>query len=141
EAVRRSGRTLRALAIESFVLLATSMIIGVPKETFPGEHRVAVVPAVVPMLAKAGLEVLVESGAGDEAGYPDADYTAKGARIASHRDEVFAAAGIIAQVLCYGSNDVTGRADLALMRRGQVLIGFLRPFGSLEVLNEIPPPA
>lgn len=113
------------------------MVIGVPKESFPGEHRVALVPAVVPMLAKAGLEVLVEAGAGLEAGYHDADYTAKGARIANSRAEVFGSAGIVAQVLAYGSNDVTGRADLPLMRSGQVLIGFLRPFGSLEVLNEV----
>jgi NAD(P) transhydrogenase subunit alpha len=113
------------------------MVIGVPKESFPGEHRVALVPAVVPMLAKAGLEMLVEAGAGNEAGYTDADYTAKGARIAGSREEVFGSSAIVAQVLCYGSNDITGRADLPLMRSGQVLLGFLRPFGSLEVLNEI----
>lgn len=113
------------------------MLIGVPKESFPGEHRVALVPAVVPMLAKAGLEVVVEAGAGSEAGYLDSDYTSKGAKIAGSRGEVFGTAAIVAQVLCYGSNDVTGRADLPLMRSGQVLIGFLRPFGSLDVLNEI----
>lgn len=113
------------------------MLIGVPKESFPGEHRVALVPAVIPMLAKGGLEVLVEAGAGTEAGYTDADYTGKGAKLAANREEVFGTAAIVAQVLCYGSNDVMGRADLPLMRSGQVLIGFLRPFGSLDVLNEI----
>lgn len=113
------------------------MIIGVPKESFPGEHRVALVPAVLPNLAKLGLETVVEAGAGAEARYPDADYTTKGARIAATRAEVWQSADIVAQVLCYGSNDRTGQADVPLMRRGQVLIGFLRPFGSAEVLREI----
>src|SRR5205814_6268598 len=53
------------------------------------------------------------------------------------RAEVFASADVIAQVLCYGSNDVTGRDDLPLFRRGQVLIGFLRPMGSREIVEEI----
>src|SRR3989304_4759100 len=69
------------------------MIVGVPKETFPGERRVALVPAVVPTLAKAKWEVLVESGAGAAAFYPDAAYVEKGARIAASRAEVFASAG------------------------------------------------
>ncbi len=57
------------------------MIVGVPRESFPGERRVALVPAVIPALAKAGLEVVVQAGAGIEAGYPDAEYVAKGAKI------------------------------------------------------------
>ena len=55
------------------------MLVGVPRESFPGERRVALVPAVLPNLAKAGLEGVIETGAGVEAGYPDADYAAKGA--------------------------------------------------------------
>ncbi len=113
------------------------MIVGVPRETFPGERRVALVPAVVPTLAKAGLEVVVEAGAGVEAGYPDADYAAKGAKVLADRAEVFRAADIITQVLCYGSNDRTGQADLPLFHRGQVLVGFLRPLGSVETITEI----
>jgi NAD(P) transhydrogenase subunit alpha len=113
------------------------VIVGVPKESYPGERRVALVPAVVPTLAKAGHEVIVQSEAGAEAGYPDALYVEKGARILPDRAAVFAAADIVVQVLCYGSNDVTGKADLPLFRRGQVLIGFLRPFGSADVVQEI----
>src|ERR1700746_1650615 len=113
------------------------MIVGVPRETFPGERRVALVPSVVPTLAKSGLEVVIEAGAGLEAGYPDADYIAKGAKIVADRAEVFRAADIIVQVLAHGSNDKTGKADLPLMRRGQALIGFLRPLGSLEVIQQI----
>jgi NAD(P) transhydrogenase subunit alpha len=113
------------------------MIVGVPRETFPGERRVALVPGVIPTLAKAGLEVVVEAGAGVEAGYPDALYTDKGAKILASRGDVFGSSDIILQVLCYGSNDRTGQADVALFRRGQVVIGFLRPMGSVNTLQDI----
>lgn len=113
------------------------MIVGVPKESYPGERRVALVPVVIPNLAKAGIEVIVETGAGEQAGYPDSAYTEKGAKVVSDRAAIFSAADIVTQVLCYGSNDVTGKADLPLMRRGQTLIGFLRPFGSGEIVEEI----
>jgi NAD(P) transhydrogenase subunit alpha len=113
------------------------MIVGVPRESFPGERRVALVPAAIPNLTKAGLEVVVEAGAGIAAGYPDADYAAKGAKIAASRAEVFRAADIVVQILCYGSNDKTGKADVRLFRNGQVLIGFLRPLGSIETIREI----
>jgi NAD(P) transhydrogenase subunit alpha len=113
------------------------MIVGVPRESFPGERRVALVPAAIPNLTKAGLGVVVEAGAGTAAGYPDADYAAKGAKIAADRAEVFRAADIVTQILCYGSNDRTGKADVPLFRNGQVLIGFLRPLGSIETIREI----
>ena len=113
------------------------MIVGVPRETYPGERRVALVPAVIPSLAKAGFQVVVEAGAGAEAGYPDADYSARGAQVLPGRGDVFQAADIIVQVLCYGSNDKTGQEDLGLMRPGQVLIGFLRPMGSIETIRDI----
>lgn len=113
------------------------MIIGVPRETFPGERRVALVPGAIPNLTKAGLQVVVEEGAGVGAGYPDADYVSKGAKIVPERAEVFRAADIIVQVLCYGSNDKTGKADVALYRTAQTLVGFLRPLGSIETIREI----
>jgi H+-translocating NAD(P) transhydrogenase subunit alpha len=113
------------------------LIVGVPKESYPGERRVALVPGVIANLAKAGLEVVIETGAGEQAGYPDSLYTEKGSKVAPDRAGVFAQADIIVQVLCYGSNDITGKADLPLYRRDQVLIGFLRPFGSAEVAQQI----
>jgi len=113
------------------------MFVGVPRESFPGERRVALVPAVIPNLTKAGLEVVVEAGAGAAAGYPDADYSAKGAKIVSDRAEVFRAADILVQILAHGSNDKTGKADVPFFRSGQVLIGFLRPLGSIETIREI----
>jgi NAD(P) transhydrogenase subunit alpha len=113
------------------------MIVGVPREIFPGERRVALVPAAIPNLKKAGLDVIVEAGAGVDAGYPDADYTAKGATVVAERADVFRTADIILQVLSHGSNEVTGKTDLPLLRRGQVLIGFLRPLGSVHTVQEI----
>jgi NAD(P) transhydrogenase subunit alpha len=106
------------------------VIVGVPKEIYPGERRVALTPVVVPMLAKTGLEVVIEAGAGAGAGYPDAQYQEKGAKVLPDRAAVFAQADIIVQVLAHGANDKNGESDLRLMRRGQVLVGFLRPLGT-----------
>jgi len=113
------------------------MIVGVPRESYPGERRVALVPGAVPQLTKAGLGVVVEAGAGAGAGYPDAEYATKGASVAADRAEVFRAADVIVQVLCYGSNDKTGQADVPLYHQGQSLVGFLRPLGSLKTIQEI----
>lgn len=113
------------------------MIVGVPREIFPGERRVALTPAVIPLLKKSQLDVAVEAGAGAEAGYTDAAFAEKGARILPSRADVFGAADIIAQVLCHGANDRTGKADLTLFRRDQILVGFLRPLGTAQTLQEI----
>jgi NAD(P) transhydrogenase subunit alpha len=113
------------------------MIVGVPHEIYPGERRVALVPGVIPSLIKAGLEVVVEAGSGVSAGYPDADFVAKGAKIAADRAEVFRTADVIVQVLCYGANDKNGKEDVPLLRRDQVLIGFLRALDSKQSVQEI----
>jgi NAD(P) transhydrogenase subunit alpha len=113
------------------------MIVGVPKEIYPEERRVAMVPAAVAALIKAGCEVLIEKGAGENAGFRDAGYVEKGGKIVESRAEIFATADVIVQILCYGANDKTGRADLPLLRRGQALVGFLRPLGSPETVAEI----
>lgn len=113
------------------------MIVGVPKEIYPGERRVALVPASVPPLAKAGFEVVIESGAGVASGYPDAAYAEKGAKVLPTRAEVFRTSDVIAQVLCYGANDINGQDDIPLLRNGQILIGFLRPLGTKEVVERV----
>jgi NAD(P) transhydrogenase subunit alpha len=113
------------------------MIVGVPREIYPGERRVALAPAAMPVLLKAGLQVVVQSGAGAEAGYPDEDYHNRGASIVTERAEVFQSANIIVQVLAHGSNDRTGAEDVALLRPGQVIIGFLRPLGSVGTLEDL----
>jgi len=113
------------------------MIVGVPREGYPGERRVALVPAVLPNLKKAGLDVLIQAGAGQAAGYLDAEYLEKGAKMAASREEVFASADILVQFLCHGANDKTGSADLPLLRKGQALVGFLRPLGTVKTVQEI----
>jgi len=113
------------------------VLVGVPKEIFAGERRVALVPASLPLLARAGCEVLIERDAGYLAGYPDALYEAKGGRIAATRAEVFGAADAIVQVVGPGANPAGGAADLPLLRPGQVLVGFLRALGNPEALLEL----
>ncbi len=113
------------------------MIVGIPIETFPGERRVATIPAVVPALTKAGLEVLLEPGAGNPAGFPDASYTDKGARVASDRGQVFADADVLLQVRTLGANPVAGRADLARLRPGQTVIGFSEPLAEPSAAREL----
>ncbi len=113
------------------------MIVGVPREIYPGERRVALTPSVIPNLKKAALDVVIEQGAGLEAGYPDAEYAAKGAEIVPSRAEVFSGADIILQVLSYGSNDKNGQSDIPFFRRDQILIGFLRPLGAAETVQAI----
>ena len=113
------------------------MVVGIPAETFPGERRVAAVPAVLPALVKAGLEVVVEPGAGAAAGFPDAGYADKGAALAADRAQVFAAADVVLQVRALGANPDAGRADLALMRAGQVVIGLSEPLGEPAAAREL----
>jgi NAD(P) transhydrogenase subunit alpha len=112
------------------------MTVGVPKETYPGERRVALVPAVVPSLKKAGLDVIIEAGAGLEAGFPDAAYAEKGAQIAASREVLFATADVIVQVRTYGSNPEAGRDDLKSLKSGQTVIGFVDPLGAPERVRE-----
>ena len=105
------------------------MIVAVPKETFPGERRVALVPAVLPQLAKAGFDVLVEAGAGLAAGFRDKDYEDKGAAIISDRAELFSKADVVLQVRTPGANPAAGAEDAKLMRTGQIVIGHADPLG------------
>src|SRR5438270_13445314 len=101
------------------------MKIAVLKETFPGERRVALAPASVLLLVKAGVEVWVESGAGIAAGMLDAQYAEKGAKIVS-RSEAFAADCLL-QIRSLGANPEEGRADLPSFRAEQIVIGMAEP--------------
>ena len=103
------------------------MIVGIPKETFPGERRVALVPAVVPSLTKAGLSVVLESQAGAAAGFPDAAYVDQDVRIVPDRLTVFRDVDVVLQVRAAGAAGASGDADLPLMRSGQALVAFLEP--------------
>jgi NAD(P) transhydrogenase subunit alpha len=113
------------------------MIVGVVKETFPGERRVALVPGVLPSITKAGAEVIVEAGAGLEAGFPDQEYEEKGAKIVSDRAEVFRSADIVCTIRAYGANPEKGAGDLELYRKDQVIIGLSEPLTALEPIEKI----
>jgi NAD(P) transhydrogenase subunit alpha len=107
----------------------------VPTESAPGERRVALVPGAMTVLAKTGVEVVVEKGAGEAAGYPDSEYAAKGIRLAS-REEVFAA-DVILQVRAPGANPEAGAADLARFRSGQTVIGFGEPLTAVDAARDL----
>ena len=113
------------------------MIVGVPKETFPGERRVALVPGALPALTKASLDVLVEASAGAAAGFPDSAYTEKGARIAESHAQLFADADVVLQVRSPGAAGEAGLADVELLRSGQAVIGFSEPLGETAVARAV----
>ncbi len=106
-----------------------TMKIAVPKETLPGERRVAMTPAAMGQLVKAGAELLVESGAGESAGFPDSQYAEKGAQIVTRRSDLLQA-DIVLQVRSLGANPVHGESDLSLFRPGLVVIGASDPLGN-----------
>src|SRR5262245_17201986 len=97
------------------------MIVGVPKETVPGERRVALVPDLVPKLTKAGLDVVVQAGAGAAAGFPDQAYLERGARGAA---DAFEPADVLLKVQPPTAEEV-GR-----VKPGATLIGFLQPYAN-----------
>ncbi|HSN55872.1 MAG TPA: Re/Si-specific NAD(P)(+) transhydrogenase subunit alpha [Candidatus Sulfomarinibacteraceae bacterium] len=113
------------------------MIVGVVKETFPGEARVALVPAGAGQLARADLEVLVEAGAGTAAGYEDRAYVDKGAALAADRAEVWRRADVMLQVRALGANPDAGRADVGHVRPGQVIIGACEPLTEHEATRAL----
>jgi H+-translocating NAD(P) transhydrogenase subunit alpha len=97
------------------------MIVSVPKENVAGERRVALVPELVSRLAKAGLEILVQSGAGQAAGFLDSSYLEKGARV---EPAAFAAADIVLKV------QPPTIEEIAAIKEGATLIGFLQPYSN-----------
>jgi NAD(P) transhydrogenase subunit alpha len=113
------------------------MRIGIPKETHPSERRVALVPAQVPQLARAGAEVGVQAGAGLEAGYTDEEYRDKGATVVSTRDDLFGGADVVLQVRGPAANPHGGSADTELLRAGQVVIGLNEPLTAGPALTAL----
>ena len=113
-----------------------SLRVGIVSESAPGERRVALVPGAVSVLNKTGVELVLETGAGLRAGFPDSEYAAKGVSLAS-RQEVFAAAQVLLQVRSLGANPETGGQDLVLLRPGQIVIGFGEPLTSLDAARQL----
>jgi len=95
------------------------MIISIPKETVPGEQRVALVPELVVRLVQSGMDVLVQQGAGTAAGFPDRAYLEKGARL---EEEVFSQADVLLKV------QPPSLQEVAEVKEGTLVIGFLQPY-------------
>ena len=111
--------------------------VGVLRETFPGEQRVALTPAVVPALVKAGLCVTVEAGAGLAAGFTDEAYVQKGAAIQTSRSQVIATADLVLQVRTHGANREAGAADLVLFHPDQTIVGLCNPLTAPDAVAEL----
>lgn len=113
------------------------MIVGVAAERHQNENRVALVPSAVPDLIKAGLDVLVESGAGEKAGFLDDAYTENGARLTTDRAELFASTDVLFLVHGLHLNSEAGADDLKLLRSGQIMVGLLDPLGAPEAALQL----
>ena len=111
--------------------VAEAQVIGVPKETFPGEKRVATVPEVVEKLIKLGFRVVVQSGAGDEANFNDDSYRAAGAEIVSDATQLWASADIVFKVRAPQADEV------AMIRPGQTLVSFIWPAQNPELMQKL----
>jgi NAD(P) transhydrogenase subunit alpha len=111
------------------------MIVGIAKETSEGERRVALVPALVPALLKAGFEVRVEAGAGEAAGFSDREYQDKGARTSS-REAVSGSDALLQVRSLAGRRDAPAPA-LDLLRRGQIVVGLLDPLWAPEAARTL----
>ena len=108
-----------------------SLLIGVPRESFPGEKRVATVPEVVEKLIKQGFRVAVEAGAGDAAQISDDAYRAAGAEIVADRARLWAMSDIVFKVRAPGSEEV------GLLREGGTLVSFIWPAQNPELLQQL----
>jgi NAD(P) transhydrogenase subunit alpha len=104
------------------------MRVGVPKEIYPGETRVALIPAGAATLVKAGLEVAIEQGAGAAAGFLDEAYRSQGAAILP-RAELIQTSDILLQV--------RAMPPAQGLRRGQAAIGFADPLGAPQAIHEV----
>ena len=113
------------------------MIIAVAKETYPGERRVALVPASIATLKKLGGEVRIETGAGVAAGFTDDAYRTAGTEVVTDRRALFAAADVVLQVRTLGANPHEGRADLEFVREGLVVIGTADPLGNPQAAKDL----
>ncbi len=110
------------------------MKVAVPKETRPGEHRVALVPQGVETLVKAGLSVTVETGAGTASGNSDGAYEAAGAAVASSAGEALREAGIVLRV---SPPSLADPDEVAGIPSGAILVSFLSPLTNLDLVRRL----
>ena len=110
------------------------MIVGVPRETFAGENRVAVTPASMKTLKRLGVDLLVERGAGEASGVSDDDYSEVGATLGS-RDEVFERADVVAMVRAANAN-TDHWSDIERLRPEQTLVSQCDPLSDASAMAE-----
>jgi NAD(P) transhydrogenase subunit alpha len=113
------------------------MLIGVPRETYSGERRVAIVPAATATVIKSGARVQIEAGAGAAAGFRDEAYRAAGAEVIEDRRQLFQSADVVLQVRALGANAAAGAADLQSMRDGLVIIAPSDPLGNPRAVQQL----
>ena len=113
------------------------MLIGVPREAYGRERRVALVPESVGELVGRGLEVCVEAGAGAEAFRSDAEYESAGARIETDPERLYARADLLAKVHAPRAHPQTGRHEVDMLQEGAVLVGLLNPFGERDAVRRL----
>ena len=106
---------------------AQGLVVGVPRESDPEEARVALVPAMIGDLTNRGVNVQIQSGAGFAAGFPDAEYTTKGATLVDDRRELIRTSDILLQVRALGAAGEHGTADTEILKDGQILISSCDP--------------
>lgn len=113
------------------------MKIGIPKELFTDEKRVALIPAVMGKLLSAGFTIAVEKGAGSPAGFSDADYESRGAAVVSSRSALFEKSDLIIMVHALNDEGEINEEDLNLLHDGQILISMLNPLAAPEVAETL----
>lgn len=117
--------------------MKANKVIGLPKEIYPKEKRVALIPSTVGQLIEKGFEIIVESGAGLNAGFRDYQYQDKGAHILASRQELFCKASIIVQVRSFGANGKAFEQDFDLFNKDQIVIGLADPLVQPQPLQEV----
>lgn len=109
------------------------MIVGVARETDPREQRVALVPAVLSSLSKLGIKTLIESGAGEKAGFSDARYEEQGGTVVEDRSQLFSQAEVLVRLHGFEEDS----SDLRLLSAEKVVLGLLDPYGNLPVFQKL----
>ena len=122
---------LRTMPLIRPINVGGFMQIGVPKETWPGEVRAAMVPANASKLIKQGFTVAVQSGIGDASGYADADYEAAGASVSEDRGALLAQSDIVMSVRKPDS------ADVESLKQGALYVSFLDPFNEKPLVEQM----
>ena len=107
------------------------MQIGVPKETWPGEVRTAMVPANADKLIKQGFTVTVQSGSGNASGYSDVDYAQAGASVSDDRAAILSSSDIVMSVR------KPDAADIGSLKKGALYVSFLDPFNEKPLVESI----